>query len=334
MIRLVGQLVAEHRGSKSEKSCELYQAVSSLAQGYQQQKVSKCGIIDWATMNAQQFATYSWVANYFMKKIKVGILCICLNPNYWQFANEMLWGVNTFFLKHSAIKDKYTTEVLLWSDMPIENFPLGKVFPTEPVERPLPTLLRYNLFLQQEEYLKNFDYVFYVDVDMRITDWIDEEILGNGLTAAQHPMYALRQNLHPPYEPNPESTAYIPLPGRLVEQNDQKRFEPLYYAGGFQGGKTDDFIKAMKVMKDRIEKDFNNNYIARWNDESHWNRYLYEVAPAVVLNPSYIYPDSLVAEYYVKLWGRNYSPKIMTLTKPFSTTSEGGAAVSKLMATM
>lgn len=260
------------------------------------------------------------------KKIKVGIVCICLNPPYWEYAHEMLWGLDTFFLKHHSIRDKYETEIMLWSDMPIESFK-GRVFPTEPAQWPLPTLLRYNLFLQQEEALREYDYILYIDVDMRITDWIGEEILGDGLTAAEHPMYALRQNLHPPYEPNPNSTAYIKLPGKL----NGKIFEPRYYAGGFQGGKTEDFIKAMKVMRDKIEKDFNNNYIARWNDESHWNRYLYDVEPVIVLNPSYIYPDSLISNYYVKLWGRNYSPKIMTLTKKFSTTSEGGEAVKKLM---
>lgn len=315
-------------------------------------------------------------------KVKIGVLCICLNPPYWQFANEMLWGLDTFFLKHPSIKEKYDVKLLLWSDIPEESDQISlklaeylasrnevqtsvinqtqlqfivnddkkagveslikgvvdirkrgvTIFPTEPVEWPLPTLLRYNLFLQQEDKLKDFDYTFYVDCDMRITDWIGEEILGEGLTAAQHPMYALKQNLYPPYEPNPESTAYIPLPGRFLEENGQKRFEQLYYAGGFQGGKTEDFIKAMKVMRGRIEKDFNKNYIARWNDESHWNRYLYEVSPSVVLNPSYVYPDSLIDSYYVKIWGRNYSPKIMTLTKSFTTSTEGGAAVQKLIA--
>lgn len=315
------------------------------------------------------------------EKVKIGIVCICLNEPYWQFAHEMLWGLNTFFLKHSSIKEKYDVKLLLWSDIPEEPEQISlklaeylasrneiqtsvineiqtqfivsddkktsveklisnvidirkqgvTIFPTEPVDWPLPTLLRYNLFLQQEEKLKDFDYIFYIDIDMRITDWIGEEILGNGLTAAQHPMYALRHNLYPPYDPNPESTAHIPMPGRLIEENGKKRFEPLYFAGGFQGGKTEDFIKAMKVMREKIDKDFNNNYIARWNDESHWNRYLYEVFPSVVLNPSYIYPDSLLAEYYVKLWGRNYSPKIMTLTKSFSTTKEGGEAIKKLI---
>ncbi|MEK9207396.1 MAG: hypothetical protein AAB922_02875 [Patescibacteria group bacterium] len=266
-------------------------------------------------------------------KIKVGILCICLNQPYWIFAQEMVAGLNRFFLKHHTIRDKYETEIMLWSDMPETNF-AGKVFPTEPEGWPLPTLLRYNLFLREEEYLKNFDYLFYIDVDMQIVDWIGEEIFGDGLTAAQHPMYALRQNLYPPYESNPESTAYIKLPGKLIEENNQKRFQPYYYAGGFQGGKTENFIKSMKVMKTRIEDDFNRNYIARWNDESHWNKYLFENPPTVVLSPAYIYPDSLVAGYYVKVWGRNFSPKIMTLTKPFSTSSEGGQAVSKLIGTM
>ena len=273
-----------------------------------------------------------------MDKKKIGIMCICLNKPYWVFAQEMLWGLDTFFLKHPSIKDKYDVEFMIWSDMPIESFK-GKVFPAEPIEWPMPTLMRYHLFLQQEDYLKQFDYIFYIDVDMRITDWIGEEILGEGLTAAVHPMYYVKRNLLPPYEPNQNSTAYIPRPGRIIDDLNEKReiinrrFQPLYYAGGFQGGKTEDFIKAMKVMRKNIDDDFGNNYIAIWNDESHFNKYLFENPPPVVLEPSYIYPDSLVSDYYVKqVWGRNFSPKIMTLTKNFTTSQEGGDAVKKLMA--
>ena len=313
-------------------------------------------------------------------KLKIGVVCICLNPNYWQFGPEMLWGLDTFFLKHPSIKDKYETEFMLWSDIPenpeeiqrkiaeslvqrgeaktslinsesieilvepnkrqdivkqvnslLEMKKRVKVFETEPIEWPMPTLMRYHLFLQQEEYLSQFDYIFYIDVDMRITDWIGEEILGDGLTAATHPMYYLRHNYIPPYEPNPESSAYIPRPGRIIEESGKKRFEPLYYAGGFQGGRTEDFIKAMKEMRKNVDDDFTRNYIAIWNDETHWNKYLFNNPPAIVLNPSYIYPDSLVAEYYVKLWGRNFSPKIMTLTKAFSVSKEAGQEVSKML---
>ena len=262
--------------------------------------------------------------------MRIGVTCICLNQNYWPYAQELLWGLNTFFLKGHQI------DIHFWSDMPEGTLKGDNIFihPTEPTEWPMPTLLRYNLFLQQEEKLKDYDYLFYIDVDMRIVDWITEEILGDGLTAAQHPMYALRPHYWAPYEANPESTAYIPLPGRVVEREGNRAFQPLYYAGGFQGGRTKEWIDAMKVMRGRIERDFNRNYIARWNDESHWNRFLYENPPAVVLSPSYIYPDSLISEYYIKLWGRNYSPKIMTLTKKFSTTKQGGSEIAKQLQTM
>src|SRR3990167_7228763 len=35
------------------------------------------------------------------------------------------------------------------------------IIPTEPIDWPMPTLLRYHLFLQQEEKLKKYDYIAY-----------------------------------------------------------------------------------------------------------------------------------------------------------------------------
>lgn len=205
------------------------------------------------------------------------------------------------------------------------------LFPTGPTEWPLPTLMRYHLFLQQEDILKNYDYIFYLDADMRMVGVVGEEILGDGLTMAQHPMYALARRYIPPYEPNPNSTAYIPRFGRIQAVDGIPYFEPLYAAGGFQGGKSADFIKAMWSMKRNIDKDFNNNYTAIWNDESHWNYYLSQRPPAVVLDPGYIYPDSLINEYYIPTWGRNYEPKIITLTKKFSLSPLGMDGLRKLV---
>lgn len=197
-----------------------------------------------------------------------------------------------------------------------------KVFPLEPIEWPMPTLLRYHTFLQQEELLQTYDYIFYCDVDMKFVNIVGDEILGEGLTASVNPMYYLDKSMYPPYEPNPESTSYIARPGRIIDDptsTSGKRFQPLYYAGGFQGGKTKDFITAMKACKKMIDRDMTMlNYIPIWNDESPWNKYLFKNPPAVVLNPSYIYPDSLHNEYYIPRWGRNYQPKLMTLTKKFS----------------
>lgn len=262
---------------------------------------------------------------------KVGVLMVCINQPYWQYAYPVIQGIKQFFLPG------HETEIMLWSDM--GQFPEAKdvnygctVFETESVQWPYPTLMRYHLFLAQEEYLKKFDYLFYIDLDMRVVNLVGDEILGNGLTMAAHPMYWLPHNLVPPYEPDEKSTAHIPLPGRVQEKNGKRWFQPLYAAGGFQGGTTPEFIEAMRTMRDNIDKDFDNNYIARWNDESHWNRYLYENPPAVVLDPSYVYPDSMIEQYYVpKVWGRNFIPKIITITKPFSLSKEGGEAAAKMM---
>lgn len=248
-------------------------------------------------------------------KAKVAFVWICLNQPYWQYAKNMVDGARRFFLPG------HNVDYFLWSDMPKEVNYGATVFETEPVSWPMPTLMRYHLFLQQEDILKNYDYIFYCDVDMMFVNVVGDEILGEGLTAVQHPMYALRKELEFPLEPNPESQAFIP---------------PIkhYFAGGFQGGKSDVFIKAMKTMKRSIDMDLNKNYMARWNDESHWNRYLYDNPPSIVLSPAYVYPDSLINEYYKKIWGRDYIPKLITLTKKFTTNSDGGEAVKKMIESM
>lgn len=300
-----------------------------------------------------------------LPKYKVAFLFICLNPNYWEFIARAIGGAKQFFLPD------HNVDYFVWSDIPerpeeitqkiaedllqkgqaqssvisaehvnilldenkrkeLDNMVQGLVdmrkgitfFETEAVQWPLPTLFRYNLFLQQEEKLNEYDYIFYCDIDMVFANYVGDEILGDGLTASLHPMYALRQNFNAPFEPNPKSSAYVP-------------FNNTYYAGGFQGGKSTDFIKAMKEMRRTIDLDFEkNNYIARWNEESHWNKYLKDNPPSITLSPAYIYPDSLINEYYIKLWGRNYSPKIITLTKKFSISKEGGMAIQEHMKTL
>lgn len=300
-----------------------------------------------------------------LKKYKVAFCFICINPPYWEFISKTIEGARKFFLPDHQV------DYFIWSDIPenpeeikqklaenllqrgeakysvisaesvdillhenkrkeVDSMVLGlanirkgiTIFETEAAQWPMPTLLRYNLFLQQEEKLKDYDYIFYCDIDMVFNNYVGDEVLGEGLTAALHPMYALRQNYVAPFEPNPKSAAYV-------------LFHNTYYAGGFQGGKSAEFIKAMKEMRRTIDLDFEkNNYIARWNDESHLNKYLRDNPPSITLSPAYIYPDSLINEYYIKLWGRNYSPKIITLTKKFSVSKEGGDAVREQMKTL
>ena len=260
------------------------------------------------------------------KKFKVALCCICLNEPYWEFAKPMIQGAKQFFLPGHDV------DILFWSDMK-EQIDGATIIPSEPAQWPLPTLFRYSLFLQEEERLKDYDYVFYCDIDMQFVNVVGDEILSEGLTAAEHPMYALRKQYWPPYEPNPNSAAYIKRPGIIIDDNGQPRFKPLYFAGGFQGGKATDWLEAMREMRKMIEKDFNLNYIPIWNDETVWNAYLFQNSNKLgkILTPSYIYPDSLIKEYYEPLWGTSYQPRLVTLTKKFTTTKEGGQAVAQML---
>lgn len=258
-------------------------------------------------------------------RYKIAVVTICLNNSYWPYLGKMIESAKKFFLQGHEV-DYFT-----WSDMPADALEGVTVFPTEPFRWPQPTLHRYHLFLKQEEILKDYDFIFYIDADMLFVSPVGDEVLGDDLTAAQHPMYAVNRNLIPPYEPNPESASYIPRPGRVIEVDGKKRFEPLYAAGGFQGGRTEHFIKAMKKMKEMIDEDFANNYIPIWNDETAWNKYLFENPASVFLNPSYVYPDSLNKAYYQRIWGRNYVPKLITVTKPFTMDAKGGQALNQIL---
>jgi hypothetical protein len=303
-------------------------------------------------------------------KYKIALVFICLNPLYWQFAPEMVQGAKQFLLPG------HKTDFFFWTDIPEDGFEIYKsifaswqsvlaakgetqlnigavqtvtdsvialrkrdditIIPTVPVEWPLPTLLRYHLFLQEEQRLKDYDYIFYCDVDMKFVNVVGDEILGKGITAAQHPMYALKKEYWPPYEPNKNSASYIERPGKIIPASDSKsetkqRFIPLYYAGGFQGGKSDVYIQAMKDTKALIDRDRAQAYVPIWNDETAWNKYLSLNPPETVLSPSYIYPDSLIKEIYEPLWGCSYQPKLMTLTKWFSTSKEDGQHLQQML---
>ena len=50
-------------------------------------------------------------------------------------------------------------------------------------------------------------------------------------------------------------------------------------------------LDSKKVCKDLIDKDLKMGYIPIWNDETAWNKYLFENPPSIMLNQSYIYPD-------------------------------------------
>ena len=227
--------------------------------------------------------------------MKICILNIATNK-YIQFVEPLLDSIETNFLNGHDIS------ALVFTDHEIEessdNIKISKI---EHEPWPIPTLKRYHYFLKEREYISQFDYCFYMDVDMKIVSKVGDEILGD-LVTTQHPGFWFKDNNHFSYERIPNSTAYVPF-------GEGK----MYYAGGFNGGKPEHFLKMSEAIVNNIEKDFTNNIIAEWHDESHMNRYLIDNPPSVELTPSYCFPEA--AFYNPPGWHVPFEPKILALEK-------------------
>lgn len=175
-----------------------------------------------------------------------------------------------------------------------------KIFNVPHLPWPNSTLKRFHFFNENKEYITG-DYVFYIDADTRLVDYVGDEILSD-LVAVQHCGYVGERGT---YETRELSMAYI-------APNEGK----MYFGGGFLGGKAENFWQASETMANSIDVDAHNGITAIYHDESHWNRYLVDNPPTKVLSPSYHFPENHPHIY--SKWqkaGVSYKPKILLLKK-------------------
>lgn len=234
--------------------------------------------------------------------MKICILNIATNK-YIQFVEQLLDSVDENFLNGHDIS------ALVFTNHEIEEISDNvKISQIEHEPWPIPTLKRYHYFLKESDYISQFDYCFYMDVDMRIVDKVGDEILGD-LVATKHPGMFNKSPDECTYERREKSTAYVPY-------GEGKS----YYAGGFNGGKPETFLKMSQQIVKNVDADFKNDLIAVWHDESHMNRYLIDNQPTLELTPSYCFPegatiDGTPTNYYPLGWKVPFEPKIMALQK-------------------
>ena len=230
--------------------------------------------------------------------MKICILNIATNK-YIQFVEKLLNSVEENFLNGHEIS------ALVFTNHEVEEISENvKISQIDHEPWPIPTLKRYHYFVKEKEYISQFDYCFYMDVDMRIEDKVGDEVLGD-LVATQHPGFWFKTPNQFSYERRPQSTAY-------VSYGEGK----MYYAGGFNGGKPEHFLKMSQTIVENVEKDFGNNMIALWHDESHMNRYLIDNPPTLELTPSYCYPEAV--RFNPTGWNVPFDPKIVALEKNHS----------------
>jgi histo-blood group ABO system transferase len=155
-------------------------------------------------------------------------------------------------------------------------------------------MMRLSMYDMHSDLLSQMDYLFATDADMLFVDTVGDEILSDRV-ATQHPGFVGKRGT---YETNRISTAYVgPQEGQY------------YFAGGFNGGSSKEFLKMVHTITENIKKDLEKGFIAVWHDESHINRYFINNPPTLILSPSYCYPES---------WNLNYHRRLLALDKNHS----------------
>ena len=225
--------------------------------------------------------------------MKICILTIATNQ-YLQFVEKLYDDIAAKFLPQHEVN------CLLFTDHEIEETSDNvRVHYIDHEPWPMPTLKRYNYFVKEEDFILDHDYCFYLDADMRIDAPVGEEILDD-LVATRHGYQSFHSPQDQSFDRNPESLAYVSPDEKTV----------TYYAGGFNGGKTDKFIEMSRVIADRVNKDLEKGIVALWHDESHMNRYLIDNPPTLALTPDYCYAEEFIGtDYPFK------NPKIIALKK-------------------
>ena len=213
--------------------------------------------------------------------MKIGLLIIATNK-YIRFLQPLITSADKFLLKNQEVT------YFVFTNEDVELFTERNVVKinVEHKDWPWMTLGRYKIFNESRKELSKMDYLFYSDADMKFVSEVGDEIISERV-ATQHPGFYGSKGTP---ETNPNSLAYI-------DPNDQNQ----YFAGGFNGGTSEEYLKMAKNLADNIDIDFKNGIIAKWHDESHMNRYFFDNTPTKILNPSYCYGESMNIPFDKKL---------------------------------
>lgn len=219
------------------------------------------------------------------------LVLVATGKLYHQYINPMLKSAYEYFIPHNVfVWTDCTDPLAIWGD--------GRIIPWKPQGFPFTTLLRYHTFLTQREQLEKFKYIFYADVDAYFADFVKpEDVLADGISATLHAGFWKSIPEAFPLEKNPVSAAFV-------------KHARNYFAGGFVGGTSREFLEMCEMIKKSIDADQKKGIMAIWHDESHLNRYLMDNPPAKILGPEFCCPDGFLGDV---------KPKIRLIDKPTRT---------------
>lgn len=227
---------------------------------------------------------------------QIGLLIIATNK-YKQFFPQLLEGIKKNFLLRCDITIFLFTDEYISCEfdfrVKIEQHPIPSY------KFPEATMLRYAVFRKFQNYFSKMDYLFYSDIDMGYVSEVDESILGR-IVVVRHPGFFTKGGGS--WETREESQCYV-----------RPEHRTNYYAGGFSGGLTGEYIGAITIMDMMISEDLNNGITPVWHDESALNKFITVCGVFKELDPSYCLVENMTLR---KLWGiDHFEPKILALDK-------------------
>ena len=194
--------------------------------------------------------------------MKLAVLYICTGRYKKFFA-----GFYDSARKYLLVEAEKTFFVWTDDDSLGEGKPDVRILHKECAGFPSDSLFRYEMFLEIEDELRDYDYIYFFNANAEFRQMTDSEIFPDESGLAVGVWYGRRERQHPmfyPYERNKKSRAYVKPYGK----------DYVYFMGGLNGGKADNYLQMIKALSQNIRNDYDEGIVAKVHDESHINAYL------------------------------------------------------------
>lgn len=220
---------------------------------------------------------------------KIAILYICTGK-YNQFFSGFYESAMKYFLTDSE------KTFFVWTDEDSIANGLSnvRVIHKKCQGFPADSLFRFEMFLQAESELTQFDYIYFIQANALFLQPVGEEILPDesGLSMG---IWGGRMLKKPiclyPYERNRKSLAYVAPYGKNY----------VYYMGGINGGRSKEYLQLVKTLAENIRDDYDRGIIAKWHDQSHINAYMRNHS-CKIIPQEYCWPEE---------WPSSFQPKMV-----------------------
>jgi len=234
-------------------------------------------------------------------------LCVFATGRYREFLPQLRDSARKFFLPD----DRPDLVAFTDEDETPEGYDRHYTVPC--LRWPYGTLYRHRWLSQHQRSLLDYDYLYMCDVDMRFVAQIGDEVLGR-MVVVQHAGHLGKHVNDLPYIRDRQSIACV-RPGQGVG----------YYAGGFQGGTAQKYLRACRKVDELCQYDERRGFIPEWHDEQYLNSYLVSHPPQLILSPDYCWSE-LMAD-------KRPTAKILALVKDHRAFRKEGAAPERELPT-